>query len=92
MSDCLGKVVESYCLKRSTGRTCGAQSKMTRQQRPCTQKSKKYQQLFIPQTERIGGHAHELEDGLGLGIVAYQGVATHETDKGRDIPRNCMEL
>jgi len=78
--------------KRRTGRTCGAQSKATRQQGPRTQRSKSTQQTFIPQTERIGGHSHELEDGLGLGIVAYQGAAAHEIDKGRDIPRNCMEL
>jgi hypothetical protein len=78
--------------KRRTGRTCGAQSKATRQQGPRTQRSKSTQQTFIPQTERIGGHSHELEDGLGLGIVAYQGAAAHETDKGRDVPRNYMEL
>ena len=37
--DCLGKVV-ILPQKRRTGRTCGAQSKATRQQRPRTQRSK----------------------------------------------------
>jgi hypothetical protein len=43
-------------------------------------KKRNYQQIFIPQTGRIGRHAHKLENGLDLRVIAYQGVGAHEIE------------
>jgi len=80
----------AYHPKLRRPRTCGAQSRGKRQQRPRTQRAEqyetRYQQTFIPQTGRVGGHAHKLEDALNLGIITCKGADVHMLDSSHDIP------
>lgn len=83
------------------GRTCGAQSRTTRRQRPSTQRSEmKRRQKQAPTDVHSSDRAQRGRGGANLRIGRYSGpknvarrnMGAHGIDNGHNVPRNCIGL
>ena len=75
---------DDYVLAEHNQEGSGSQGHVSRELK--TYEKTKYQQTFIPQTGRVAGHAHKLEDALNLGIMTFQVAGAHMLDSSHNIP------